>query len=511
MSQITDFYTSWLGNASFGGNSIRLRGLEPVVIRPTDISDCVWWFDGNDNDSVVYNELLLVSAWKNKGTLGGQFDISGGVVEYGQTLVNGLNTLTFNENAYMSRNYALDFQPRSFFVVVKQTTVLGGQPNPIITSDTSGGAELFTQPNGTEVYFLGKHPSPFPELAAESSTVYTGNPVQLTFINATDLSDNIIAVNGTTLPLIYAAVASGYETSSISYFLGNYASGSPTPTTQEICEIILYGRALSIPDQQNIEKYLRIKWGIVEPTPTPPAPFIPTDIAGLYVWMDANNQSTITTDLSNNVLSWSNLGLASNVFSNDSNYAKYAQDSNSNYFVAMPTETTLATYTQLPYLTRTNFVVFENVSDLTTLTYPYENLFVANASAGVQMGVSYDSNTTKTFMAMCQSGINCPVGASISLPVGGYNLMIMASDSNTTANTLAYWNGGSNINTSTDLGNLFNTNPIPYVMGSPVFDSPSYRVGEILEYDSFLTTSNISTVANYLVTKWAISSFTVIT
>jgi hypothetical protein len=507
MSQTTDFYPSWLGNNAFGASGIRLRDQEPLIFRPTDISGCVMWLNATNNFAVTYNDLLVVTSWSNDGTLGGQFDLSGGVIVYGNALQNGLNTVTFNSNAFMSGQFQFDFQARSLFVVTRETGVGTGTPSPWITSDTNGAMESLSQHNGTTVYFIGRHNSVFPELAAESSTDYTNYAAVFSFVNAADLSDNYVGINGTSLPLSYATVASNYATASATYFLGDFLSGAPVGNSQDMCELILYNTALNSPDRENVEKYLRRKWGITEPPPAPPAPFTPTDIAGLYVWMDANNQSTVTVDGSNQVLSWSNLGLASNVFSNDSNYATYGQDANSNYVVSLPTQTTLASYVALPYVTRTNFIVFLNVSDYTTLSYPYGNLFVGDASAGVQMGVSYDSNTAISYMSMCQAGINCPVGAPITLPVGGYNLMIMASDSNTTSNTLAYFNGGSNINTSTDLGNLFNTNPIPYIIGSPVSDSPSFRLAEVLEYDSLLSSTDISTVAGYLVTKWAISSF----
>ena len=506
MSEITDFYLSWDGCGAFGANGRVLRENEPPIFQPTDISGCAMWFDATDNLSVDANEFGEVLSWSNKGTIGGQFDISGSAaVLYGTTFVNGLNTVSFTSNAFMEGSFQLNFQARTLFVVTKETSVAQGQPSPWLTSDTSGGMETFSQHDVTTTYYIGKHNVVFPELAAESPTDYNGYPALFTFVNSVDLSDNYVGVNRQAISITYNTIASGYNTSNIKYFLGDYLNGSSVGVSQDICELILYNTALSVADRDQVEGYLARRWGIQEP---PPPPFAPTDISGLYVWMDANNQSTVTTNVSSQVLTWSNLGLASNVFSNDSNWASYIQDSNSNYVIAMPTETSLITYAALPYNTRTSFSVFENVSDLTTLTYPYENIWSCGTSGGVQLGVAYDSNTTSTTMNLCQQGYNCPSIADISLPIGGYNLAIWGTDSNTTASTIAYFNGGSNINYGTDLGNLFNTNPIYYGMGSPVHDSPAYRIAEILEYDSILTTAQLSTVANYLVTKWAISSFT---
>ena len=110
MSEITDFYLSWQGSSGFGTSGIRIRDQEPVVFKPTDISGCVMWLDANDNDTVNYNDLLQVTSWENKGTLGGQFDLSGGIIGYGQATQNGLNTVSFNSNAFMSGQFQFDFQ-----------------------------------------------------------------------------------------------------------------------------------------------------------------------------------------------------------------------------------------------------------------------------------------------------------------------------------------------------------------------------------------------------------------
>lgn len=510
MSEITDFYLSWSGSSAFGAAGIRVRDQEPIVFKPTDISGCAMWFDANDNDTVNYDDLLNVLSWSNKGTIGGQWDASGGVILYGNTKQNGLNTITFNSNAFMSGQYQLNFQERSIFIVTKETGVPTGIPSPWITSDTANGMESFSQHNGTTVYYIGKHNVVFPELAGESPTDYTGYAALFSFINATTLVDNYVGVNGTSISITYSNIATGYNTGLITYFLGDYLNGSSVGNSQDMCEIIVYDHALAEPDRVQVEFYLRTKWGIVEPPPPPPPPFVPTDISGLNVWLDANNLSTLTLS-GTDIVSWSNLGSVGTTYDAQCNVASYVAGPGSTKMVEFPSATTLSNYSQLPYVSRTAFVAFENLTDLTTITYPFENLLIGEASDGRQLGVTYDSNALTYGMAMCQSGTNCPVIATIpSLSVTGMNLAIWASDSNTVASNTAYWNGGSNINTSTDLGNLFNTNPIPYTIGSPVFDSPSFRVGEILEYDSVLSASNISTVANYLVNKWAISSFTTI-
>ena len=507
MSEITDFYLSWQGSSGFGSSGIRVRDQEPVVFKPTDISGCVMWLDANDNDTVNYNDLLQVTSWENKGTLGGQFDLSGGIIGYGQATQNGLNTVSFNSNAFMSGQFQFDFQNRSLFIVTRETGVPSGIPSPWITCDTNGGMESFSQHDGTTVYYIGKHNVVFPELAAESATDYTDYAALFSFVNASDLSDNYVGVNRTPITITYNNIASGYNTNLITYFLGDFVNGTSVGNSQDMCEVILYNTALSAPERENVEVYLMTKWAIVEPPAPPPPPFVPTDISGLQLWLDANNMSTLTLS-GTDVLSWSNLGSIGTTYDAQCNVASIVAGPGSTKMIEFPGTATLSNYSVVPYYSRTAFCAFQTISDLTKLSYPYVNLMNTDATGGRQFALAYDSNTSTYYMELCQQGYNCPAGGAIPAVDTKMALGIWACDSNTVASNTAYWNGGSNINTNTDLGNLFNTFPIPYYIGSPNFGSPDFRVGEILEYDSVLTTAQISTVADYLVNKWAISSFT---
>ena len=509
MSEYTDFYPSWLGCSAFGAAGIRVRDQEPVVFRPTDISGCVLWLDANNQDAVNANEFNEVLSWNNEGILGGQFDLSGTeAVQYGATTVNGLNVVTFTPNAFMTGTFTLNFQGRSVFMVSRANSFPTNTAVPIFSSDTTNAQETFFSWNGSNswLYFEGKHPSPFPTTAYETTTDYTGTAVLSEFVIAQDLSDNWTGINGTYIAPIYNSPASGYTTGAAIYNLGNFFGGLGVNANQDMCEMIIYDNPLNEQDRTAVEYYLRIKWNLQEP---PPPAFTPTDISGLYLWMDAANAATVVTDVSSNIESWSNLGLAGSAMSTSSNLVSYATASNGSNIASFPGGATLEGYFQFPYLTRTAFTVFENVSDLTSISYPYINLFDTGTAGGRQLGVAYDSNAIIYGTSLCQQSYNCPASGPISnVPVGGLNLCIWAVDSNTYLSSFAAYNSLSNLNTDTSVPNLFNTNPIYYSMGSPVNGSPDFRLAEVIEYDSLLDSSQISTVANYLVNKWAISSFT---
>lgn len=510
MSQITDFYMSWLGCSAFGANQTRLKDQEPLIFKPTDISGCKIWMDATDNDAVQYNDLLLVSSWSNKGTLGGSFDASGaGIVSYGTAQQNGFNTVTFDNYGYLSGVFNMDFQARSVFYVIRANNIIDGSANSVMTSDTTGHQETFFIKDGTWLSVEGKHPSPIPQQAFESTTDYTGYAYLTEFIVGSDLSDNWCGYNGTYIPPIYQTTAT-YTQGSATYFLGNFFNGTPLLGNIDFCELIVYEGALSIADREQVETYLRFRWNFVEP-PTPPTPFVPTDISGLYIWQDAT-QGILTDASGTNVLSWANQGLAGNGYTPGCNGPPQLYvDKNGYTFIEFPSSATMDTYIDLPYCSRTAFTVFKNLTPLDTISYPYINLIGCDVETGRQLGVNYDSNTSNYQMAMCQQGQNCPAIAQIPLlGTGDTHLAIWGCLSNTIASNTCYWDGGSNINLGTDVGNLFSQNPIPYYIGSPNYDSPSFQVAEILEYNDLLSPTQISTVANYLVTKWAISSFSTI-
>lgn len=509
---------SWLGNAEYGVAGTRLQEGNPVVFRPPDISGLQVWLDANNGSAVYANGFGTVESWFNQGDLSGNFDLSGTAdVRYGDNRVNGLNVVTFNANAFMTGTFAMNFQPRSLFIVSRRNT-------PI---DTSGGIGLFTWLTGdvsgaieTGIlydvsannfqYIVSKHPGFSVELDFLTSTDTTGYSELATFVNSsTDLSANYVALNGVAQTPIYQALASGYYTGAASYFIGNYFGGQTLANDYDLCEVVMYDSALDATQIALVEEYLISKWAVTSPpAPIPPiAPFTPQDISGLYLWLDATQ--SISTTGANEIVSWSNVGLAGSSLDSNTSTCYLSTTYNGSNIVHIPSESYIEGYMQFPYNTRTTFAVFESVTDLSGIAYPYINLLNTGTEGGRQIGFDF-SIPPSTAMALCQQGLNCPASGYVSSnPVlSGMNLGIWALTSNTPINNFCSFNTLSNVNTSTDVGNLFNTNPIYYNIGSPVVGSPSFNVAEIIEYDSYLTNGQISTVANYLVNKWAISSFT---
>jgi hypothetical protein len=493
-------YTSWFGKSTVPAlhyNRSVLPGALPFPFSPTDISGLQGWLDANDQDTVNANEFNTVLSWHNKGDLSGNFDLSGnGDVEYGVNTVNNLNVVTFNPDSFMTGTFALNFQDRSIFIVSRRNFDVSGGVFGFFTSDVSGGTETGIVKAGSDyTYLLATHPGSFVELGFTTTINTTGYPELVSMTNSsTDVSGNSMRLNTIAQTLIVDNLAD-FNTGSIPYFIGNYVNGSPVPNNYDLCELLIYDSVLTSKQQENVEDYLVRKWGIENP---PAPPFAPTDISGLNVWMDGSNVSSLSLSGSD-VLSWSNVGSAGGSFAQTNGVATYVSSS-----VSMPTGATLDAYFSLPYYSRTLFAVVEPVGDLSTYLYPYLNFMDGQASDARQAGLSYDSGGDTFNFTICQSGTNCPVVAPFNPMPSGLLLVTGVVDSNDGSNNAGYLNNGSNINTSADLGNLFNQNPVPYVIGSSNASGPEFRMAEFLEYDSVLSSGDISTITSYLNTKWSL-------
>ncbi len=494
-------YVSWLGTGNvYGSAGTRVREEIPTTFSPTDISGCVIWMDGNDTNAVNANPFGQVESWFNKGDLSGNFDLSGSAaVRYGDRLVNGLEVVTFSGSSYLTATYALDFQDRSMFIVSRRNQAIDVSSNIFtwFTADTVGGQETgILQSGASYQYILSQHPGAPVLLDFATSVDTTGYAELATFVNSsTDVSGNYLGLNAIQQTATVNNLASGYTTTPLQYYLGNFFGLSTLPNDYDMAELILYNKALSPIQIEQVQNYLMSKWAIVAP---PPAPFAPTDIAGLQVWLDGSNVSSLSLS-GTDVLSWSNVGSAGGSFVQTNGVAVYGSSR-----VAMPPGATLDAYFQLPYYSRTLFAVLEPVDDLSLVGYPYMNFMDGQASDGRQAGLSYDSGGGTFQFTICQSGTNCPVVAPFNPMPAGLVLVAGVVDSNDSLNNAGYLNNGSNINTSADLGNLFNQNPIPYVIGSSNPSGPAFRMAEFLEYDTVLSASNVSTITSYLSDKWGL-------
>ena len=294
-------YPYWLGNGNYGVAGPRFRETIPITFVPTDISGLAMWLDANDSSSVTTNSFGTVESWFNKGDLSGNFDLSGTAdVRYDLNRVNGLNVVTFQGDAYMTGTYALNFQDRSIFIVSRRNQAFddpSGAALTWLTTDIIDAMETAVAKSGADyTYLVAKHPGFGVELGFTTQTDTTGYAELVTFQNSsTDLSGNYAALNSQSQELIVSNFAT-YSTSNGVYSLGNYVNGITLGNDYDMCEFILYDSVLTPELRTTVEGYLTQKWFIVSPpVPPVPPPFVPTDISGLQVWLDADDPTTFIT------------------------------------------------------------------------------------------------------------------------------------------------------------------------------------------------------------------------
>jgi hypothetical protein len=519
--RMTDI-VSWLGNSSYGVAGQRLAAPQPGGFNPVDISGLRLWLDANDSSTINANEFGTIRSWTNKGDISGNFDLSGTAdVRYGEDFVNGLNAVVFNADAFMTGTFAFNFQQRSLFIVSKRNTIIDSSGGigffTWLTGDTSGQLEsgiLYDVSNSTFGYLISKHPGFAVELAFDTQTDTTGQAELVTFVNsATDLSANYVSLNSQQQNLSFSALASGYATSNLNCFLGNYFSGTTLANDYTLCEVIMYDTALDATNIALVEGYLMTKWAITAPpTPVPPAPvFSPTDISGLQVWFDSTD--SVVLDLSGNVGSWSNKGSSSGLALPNYGTTSLITDIDlNNQQVVAFSNADMIWNTTLNYQDRTQFVVSKVTSDMSGAAYPYcafiNNFTYDSNAGGVQTGVSWDSNTNLFQYTMCQNSFNCPIVYDTSAnPINIPFLAVFVNDSVDLSNNAFYLNNSSNLNVGSNLGNLFWTSNADYYLNNANGGSngQNQHLAEIIEYDSVLSSSNIAQVTSYLSDKWGLN------
>ncbi len=498
MSQVI----SWLGNASYGVAGNRFRVDVPVVFRPTDISGLLMWLDANDSDSVNATPFGLVESWHNKGDLSGNFDISGSAtVRYGDNLVNGLNVVTFNGDSFLSGVFGLNTSDRSIFIVSRRNQDISGGIFTWLTSDSTDGMETgISESAGAYTYLVSKHPGFAVELGFTTTVNTTGTAELVTFVNSsTDLSGNYLALNGTAQTFVVNNLAN-YELTPIPYYLGNYFGGATLPNDYDLCEVIIYNTALNATQISQVEEYLTRKWSVPV---LPPEPFSPKNIAGLSLWFDAENKSSLTVDTSGTVLSWSNLGSVATAATSNTGIVTVVTDVASKNNVQFQAGTDLTFYTSLNYNSRTQFVVFKDITQLRLVSDQTLSFIYGDALYGLKSGVNWDSNSDTFQYTLGYPGDAQPnpIGITGDNPLSNVTLATFVTDSTDGTLCKFYLNNGSNINVSDSGLDEFNKNPIPYYLNF-ASNAQGQNMCEFLEYDSVLSSSNISTVTAYLSDKW---------
>lgn len=261
MSEITDFYMSWLGGDLFGNTSAGLAAPIPIPFSPTDISGCSVWFDATDSTTITADVSGNVSAWFNKG------DLSGSAVQYSTEALPTTNTHSMNGNnviwfdSYQVLTLPLAFPNEAYTFFVVQNTLIDPATQNYVSwfgSFTAGGfACSLAEFMGT--YYVGCGANAIDNYVLNSSaTALINTPVIYAIRSSSDISGNVITRNGVSLDLNYANQFLGYNTSTIDFYLHMFTH----PSSYDVGEIIVYNRALENDELLSVTEYLSGKYNI---------------------------------------------------------------------------------------------------------------------------------------------------------------------------------------------------------------------------------------------------------
>lgn len=308
--QLVEGYLAW----KWGLETTNLPATHPYrysypFIRPfapPDAGQCEYWFDAADRETITASDTTLTT-WSNKGTnLGSNLTTAAGTLTTGSVAQqNGLNLVGMNGGAYGQITAAFPTQQRTRFfacrptvnqasttvLFLNQTGTLTGRDTIVLDAGDGGRPTELAQSVALRMVTSNT-------LANQSNVfgVYT-------FRNASTTARNRIAYTGSNMTLKTNTTATSYRTSSLVSHLGS---------NLDLGDWISYNSQLGLVQTLQVEGYLAWKWGVQTSLPSdhlfrsrpPVSPaFVPTQISGCMLWLDAGDPSTITLSESN-VTQW---------------------------------------------------------------------------------------------------------------------------------------------------------------------------------------------------------------
>lgn len=498
--------------------------------RPIDIPDCIVWFDAADTRTLTLSGTQVTS-WQNKGllstvtatnTTASPLVNAPGTVSSGYTFnTSSLNTVQFPATTYLAVSNIVTTTPaRTLFFVFTVTSYGDGYSSLFKSSTFSGNRQITFNAWNRDGDTINMYPSAYSAteylgggaMGAFSGTLpYTGVPFVVGLRHtANSVSNgyvltNAISINGQSIaPPVNQKLSFGYYVGSDTFLLG---TGPGYNNTQRIGEVVQYDRALSDSEMRNVEGYLCQKWSVsfadvshafVKVPPTVPASFLPSLIPGCIGWFDAADLSTITATGSS-VTSWRDKSGLGNTMTFTSSPTTGVSVQNGNNIVTFAggygtaatcvvnaeNHTLFAVHKPSAAASNTSLFRFQTGTASPYVVFPYysaatargwvtsvDGATLSNTGAGLPES---SSTTSFTLISACIASASQEVFSNGVLVASNTQIL-------TTTTTPALTVGATTTGTE------------PYGGG----------VGELLVYNSKLSTAQRQLVEGYLAKKWAV-------
>jgi hypothetical protein len=481
---------------------------------PTSIAGCQLWLDAADAATIVGTSS--VTAWTDKSGKGNNPTF-------------GANKPSYTNNSIITANANQQFTVPSSTIATSTGTgsifmIYGDQQ----TGSNGGYSGLFGTANPSERFFqcllrpdgnAYAVNSPFSPGATITNVMNTTSTLLYNMNYIYNSSTGTLRLNGTN----YASSFGGTPIPSGALTLSSTGWGDVANV--RLYEVLTYtgATALTVPQQQQIEGYLAWKWGLQANLP-PDHPyksgapvgsgpafntsqittipltiqknrnFVPTQISGCQLWMDAADSTTITRS-GVNVTQWNDK--ANNYSGSATNNPQY----NSSPINGLPTihfdgasnRYVLISANNYNYSFMTYFIVIRWVSGTTggfmgTDTPGNYGRALAVSSSNVQLLLYSQFYTTTVALTANQP---CILSAYFN---GTTNFTVIL---NGTPTVFAVGQGAGNTNTNGFNIGVFN----PGNSGNHSFD-----MGEGIVYNSILSDAQRQQVEGYLAWKWGLTA-----
>ena len=453
----------------------------PPSFLPTNVSGCSLWLDASDASTLTLSGSN-VTAWRDKTGLT-TLSLTGTSPTYVS------NQVRFNSSGRFQGAYTMTTQTTMFAVYSTTNTTTNAR---LVTGDGINGYGNVHAPVGTDndlFVYTGGGPGYYTTL-----TPQTGLRMYTIGFNG---SNTAVWRNGSSATM--AGTAANATATGSNIAIGASVNGD-NPWIGELSELIFFNTALTTSNRQQVEGYLAWKWGLTTSLPIghPSRPsFLPTDVSGCSLWLDAADATTLTLTGSN-VTQW--------------------RDKSSNGFHATGFgSTTRQAFNSLQginigdsdYFSFSNATAFNTTSALTTFIVASATTPGNFARLLVFMGPSGgDAQTTSNVVAFQRSDGNQIGYERAALSRGSITytapFQFVGSAVFSPSNGIQYINGSSNA--SGGQTGAFGTSQ--YWIGRRPDGGFVWRgsVCEVLAYNFEMTLDQRQQVEGYLAAKWGLSS-----
>jgi hypothetical protein len=474
---------------------------------PTSITGCQLWLDGSDMSTMTFSGANITQ-WRDKSGNARNTTVTGTPT---LTSLNNVQVISFNGSSDFTGSIPGSGTALTVCIVGSRTAGAAtnggvvcfgraGQPDwndvgslAITNGDTSLRVMLGTRTANTQFAYIGSQ-------AFMYIIIFDGTNVN-TFLNGAAIASPI-ANTGTFAFTNYA--------------IGNRAGNTGTfRHTGTIGEVVVFNSALTVSQRQQMEGYLGNKWGLKTLLPvTQPyyslkphfQYFQPNNIAGLSVWFDAADMTTITG--SSPVTAWrdksGNRWNATTLIGT----APTLTTVNGNTAVSFAGSSTL-TVSNVSFSSvqsRAIFVVYR----VPTSVPNYISWFSTQAS-GINNQGGHNNLVIPTggggpyLQSFAVGGAVAGMGADPAVnTIGTTALAAMIHSSVSTASNVVTLNGTSYTLTTNTLASGYGSDTVTYYIGN-AYPQP-YILCEYILYQREFTIAERQQVEAYLAWKWGITS-----